>query len=513
VNGRACRELVLLRLAVSRGRLARALARRGGPLGPLLELLLTVGSVLLLLLSALAFTVVGTVLIATLARRGEAALAIGASSGASLAGLLLAAIVAVLADAHAARLDDRPLSALPIRPGDRIAADLFGLMVLEPTAAVIWPTAAVLVLAAAQSGGTAAMLAVPAAAGQACLAASVALVARRLSRSAEGSRPGPWLVAGATALLIATTTFPPSPEAAWMPWHWNGRAFLEAWNGRAAALAWGTLPHLFAFGLLALARTPPVALRRGLQGLRHRLLPPARRGPRRRYWTGLRHCWGPPRARILLMHAIGATAALLALGWALDARSSSAFPVMTLASVVAAWVAAAGAAPLLANTLGLGGPAAASQILAARRPLRRLAADHVWLSAPALAATALAAAAAAARDGAPSKALPALAVGAAITLSLSGTGAFTSTRWPWPACLGGHGDPLWSPTGPRSLMALVQGTVLAPMAGAAWQGFESVSWAAFATLALGAGVGVVGWAVAVLAMRRLPVRILEGLLP
>lgn len=512
MNARTCRDLVLLRLAVSRGRMARALARRGGPVGPLLELLLTVGSTLLLAASALAFTLVGTVLLTTLARREQFELAFDASAGAALAGLLLATVVAVLADAHAARLDDRPLSALPVRPADRIAADLFGVMFLEPTAAVIWPTAAVPVLAAGQAGATFAMLAIPAAAGQAALAASAALLARRITRSAEGSRQGPWLVVGAVGVLIAATAFPPGPGAVWMPWHWSGRAFLDAWHGRATALAWGALPHLAAFGLLALARTPPAAPRRWFRALRDRLTHPGGPPARRRRLTPLRHCWGPPRARSLLLHGLGAAATLLALGWALDARSGSSFPIVTLASAAASWVLAAGPAPLLANTLGLGGPAGAGHLLAARNPLRRLAADHAWLSIPGLAGTLLVAAAAAARDGAPG-ALPPLAVGAGMAMALSGAGAFSSTRWPWPARLGTSGDPLWSPAGPRSLMASSQGVVLAPMAAAAWNGLGSVPLAAFATLAAGAAVGACGWAAAIPTLRRVPARVMEGLLP
>ena len=51
------------------------------------------------------------------------------------------------------------------------------------------------------------------------------------------------------------------------------------------------------------------------------------------------------------------------------------------------------------------------------------------------------------------------------------------------------------------------------MAAAAWNGFESLPLAAFATLAVGAAVGAGGWAAAILTLRRLPARILEGLLP
>jgi hypothetical protein len=506
--------LIALRLAVARGRFQRAIGQHGHRAGPMLEVVVTAGSVLLLLLSAAAFALVGTVLAATLAERGEPALAASAAGGAALVGLLLAVLAVVLSDAQGTGLDERPLLPLPVRTADRLGAELTGLLAFEPAAAVIWPTSAVVLLAAAQAGPRAAMLAVPAASGQALLAAALALLARRLNDRPGGARRLPWLILGTLAVLLATTTLSPTAAgAAWLPWHWVSRAFSAARAGDPAALAWGLLLHLAGFGVLALARTAPVALERAARALRsrlHRRTLPSRPSAGGAEW---RRVWGPSRARAVLTQTLAAGGGVLLLGGALEIRSASAPPLMPWAAAVACWILAAGPAPLLANALGLGGTAGAGALHAARRPLGRLAADHLRLTLPGLAGTVVAAFVAAA--SAPQPALAAriaLAVGLGMAAGLSGAGAALSTLCPWAASLDGPRAPLWTPSGARSVMALVQGGVLAPLATGLWLGPEGIAAGAFATLGVGLAAGASGWAVASWRLRRGRGRILEALL-
>ncbi len=459
---RSARLLLLgTRLAAARWRLAWR--RRHGPAGILLGGAGALLAWILLVAGALAFTAVGTTLVAVLARRGDGDLAIAVAGTVADAAAILSVLAVAAAEETHRGIPPRPLLLLPVRAGDRLLAETISLLLAEPLAAVAWPAALVLVLGAGQVAPRAALLLALPAAGLLIFLASLGLAVRRILLAGGRHRPvtavlatgivfaapAAWLLGGwrEAANLLRLEGGP------WTPGWWIRHACREALAGRGTALLPGGILLLVSFGLLVLAAraderpgpAPPHA-----RGRPPRALP-------------LAAAWWAARPVVAQWTGNGAAALLVLLAAHVLARQGFPWPTLPRAAgALAGLILASAPAPLLANLLGAGGRGPLGLLLAGARPGRLLARLAAAAACPAIILVPVAAAVAAwllPGTGA-GLVLAAVAVGA---LGLgAGAGFLLSVAWPVRLDPDLPGVSLW-PAGPgRWIMVAVQGLALAP---------------------------------------------------
>ena len=459
---RSGRLLVLgARLAAARWRLAWR--RRHGPAGMLLGGAGALLAWILLAGGAIAFTAVGTTLLAVLARRGDVDLAVAVAGVVADAATVLAVLAVAAAEETHRGIPPRPLLLLPVRPGDRLLAETISLLLAEPLAAVAWPAALVLVLGTGQVAPRAALLLALPAAGLLLFLASLGLAVRRLLLAGGRHRL-------ATAVLATGIVF--AAPAAWLlgSWHeatnllrleggpwtpgwWVRHACREALAGRATAILPGGILLLVSFGLLVLAAR---------EGERPGL--PVSRVRRRRPRTlPLATAWWAARPVVAQWTGNGAAALLVLLAAHVLARQGLSWPALPrVAGAVAGLILASAPAPLLANLLGTGGHGPLGLLLAGARPGRLLARLATAAVVPAAALVpAVAGVAAWLFPG--TGAATVLAAGAVGALGLgTGAGLLLSVAWPVRLELDVPGISLWPPGPGRWIMVAVQGLALAP---------------------------------------------------
>ncbi len=503
---RADRLLVLgIRLAAARWKLAWR--RRYGPAGLVVGGLGSLLAWALLVAGAVAFTAVGTTLLAALGARGESRLACAVAGAVADTATILAVLAVAAADEAHRGIPTRPLLLLPVGPGERLLAETVSLLAAEPLAAVAWPAPLVLVLGAGQVSARAALLLALPAAGLLLFLASLGLFVRhvflagtrrRLLSTLLGSgilfaAPAAWLLGGGggTADLLRLGGGP------WTPGWWIRHACREALAGRPAALLPGGILLLVAFGLLVLAAR---------SGEPSPLPPPRPRRPRRRLpalAAGISSA-GPIVAR---WSGNGVAALLVLLSAHVLVRQGIPWPALPrVAGALAGLIVASAPAPVLANLLGAGHRGPLGMLLAGARPgplLARLAASAV-LPAGLLLPVAAAAAGWLFPGGG---AAPVLVTGTLGALGAGiGAGLLLSLAWPAPVRPGEPGEPLWPPGPGRWIMTAVQGLALAP--------FLRVPATAAGPLSVGAGclAAVAGWLLARKALRRRVLEVTESLL-
>ncbi len=462
----------------------------------------------LLVLAAIAFGGVGATLLGALARAEHIELAGDlAAALADVAALLVIATVA-LSDAQRTGVDPRPLSLLPLGRSERLALDALSVLLLQPSALVLWSASLGLLVGGAMAGR--APLVLPAASGLALLIAALAVLIRRVLGSRGFGRSSP-LVRGLVLLLPAlwlvgvlrsgseglARTPPPFPG------FWCGAAFERALVGDVRAVPLGLALHLIALGVLLsathLSRLPFTPGR-------------PRRGRRLRLPAEWRRTWAPRRAATLLSQSLGAVVITLFFGAVLARHGLPRELLGTATTIVALWLLAAAPTPLLANVLGLGGRAAASAGLVPASGALLLVRGLAAALAPVALALPLLALSAAWVFGAPGLFPLALSGGAGVALAGAGAGAVHAVLWPRAAALRDDGDPIWSGGAGRLLLPIAQGLAASPLILGFAGGGTVAPWRAFATLLAGGALAAAGIALAsrLYAKRRLAV--LEALL-
>jgi len=472
----------------------------------------------LLVLASFAFCFVGRTLLSSLLDAGRIDLAVGVAGLLTDASLLVAVLAVALTDPLRSGLDPRPLSVLPLKRSERLAADLAALVFAHPAALAFWAAGVALFLGSAAHRPGVGWTMLPAATGVVVLGASVSLAARRLlllSRDASTSR-----VAG--VLLRAAILVVPSAGLVWIgasggslaqhdgltltptPGGLVGGAVRLAAEHRLLAATYGGLLHLSALLLLAsIVRLPLSPDPSSLSG-------------RRSWWPGVlpieaARIWRPTRASGLFLQ--GALAAAMTVGVAAlaEPRAPSGWPVAETGALLAVWILVSSVAPLSANALGHGGRAAASHWLLPESLARSVARAQAWTSLPILAGVAAVAAASALAS--PSARIPllALAAGLGLAIATAGLGCVSSVLWPWPSGMNRQGDPLWAPGPGRLLISVGHGLVLALAASSLFPARETLP-AATRAAAAGLILGLGGWLVTLWRLRRRRAEISEALL-
>ena len=490
-------DLVLLGLRLARARWRLAWRVRLGPTGLLVG---GIGSLLawsLLVGAGIAFTLVGTTLLAVLLERGRPELAVALAGAVADAGAVLAILAVAAAQETRRGVPPHPLLVLPVRAGDLLLAELVGLLLAEPLAVVAWPTSLVILLGSAQFSPGVALRTVPVAAGVLLFLASLGLAVRRLVLDRWGGRlagvflgtgllfaaPAAWFAAGwrGAGNLLHLCGGP------WTPGWWVRQALRAALAGRPAALLPGAALLLVAFGLSAAAAlaSPASRLPGGTATRRRPALLPAARAL--------------VTARPVAAQWAGNTAAALLVLLAGNVFLRQGFPsgIGEWAALIAGLVIAGAPAPVLANLLGTGSPGPLGFLLAGPRPeaiLERLGMAALAPSLVVVPALVLLAGRLLPGGAGPFAAAAVAALGAG-----TGAGFLLSAAWPRAVSLELPGIPLWPPGPGRWIMLLAQGLSLAPLAaGLPRGGVGAVVTGGFAACA--------GW---ILARRILRRRILE----
>lgn len=511
-------ELLWLHASVTFARWRGVARRRFGLAGMLAGGLVAAVSGAMLLGASLAFGFVGTVLISTLASGDRPLLAALVAAALANTAVALSVLTVVLTDTERTGLDQRPLLLLPLAPIDRLVSDLLSILLLQPTAFVIWPSAFAVFAATVRHRPGTAWLALPAATGVVAVSATAGLLFQRLlNRPHLDGRPRPpsrallrllllvlplaWL-----ALVLAPNSGEsPGHAAPWSVGYWVGESLRFSWAGDHRALLFGLAPHLLSLGLLALAETVPRWFPSRLRWIR----------PWRPRWLPheMRRIWGPARSRALLAQTLVTAGLVLALGLVLTRRGLQGFPFATATGIVAAWVLASGLSAMMANALGLGGRPGAG-IVWVGAPLRRLLLPaQLAIAVPVTLLLVIQAWVCFQLFGDSHGSALALAAGLSSLLAGTGAGSLVSVVWPWPSRWEEEGDPVWPPGPGRLWMPVAQTLPLIPVVAALTRAGEGSTIApVFATLLLGAAVAALCWGVAAVWLRRRLTSIAEALL-
>ncbi|GEM_PF-3013953 len=495
-------QLIALDLALVRARWRRATRRVRGIEGVAGGMLASLFSGALLLGGAVFFMWVSVTLMTLLPERGQYDLAAHTGGLMTDAASVLAILAVLMADPSKGETLRVPLTVLPIRPFDRLAADLVSLLFLEPVALVIWPTSLALVIGPGQVRADAGLLMVPAAAGSAMVAASAALFVRRLSARHGGpaggvklsgmwgrvllvSLPVLWLLTQGGSLESLTEDGP----LLGTPGYFVSLALDAAWRGDGAAVVVGLGLLMLAFGLLCLAGIA-AANGPGADTDRRAFSRWRRIGP-----LEFRRLLLTERARILLGQSFASGLLIMILTIVLSRRGVFGGETLLHAGAFfSAWMLAQSTAPLMSNALGLGGRASAGMAMLPVRGVVYLLEIEFFLASPAIVGVAILALLMAYLDGF-AFSLTLVVFGLGVCLAGAGIGAWLSTFWPWPAPGRVESSPLWPPGPSRLLMPIGQGLPTIPLAGW-WRGFCSWPTALSACLMIGLLVAVLGIAVA-----------------
>ncbi len=508
---RDVRELLGLRLLVARARWRRAsrvgvggtTATLAGWVGQLFPLLMLAGA-------AIVTTAVMTTLIRGLHHREEFGLAAGTAGAFTDVSIVLAAVAVLLGDTGRAGLDPRPLSVLPVRRTSWMLAELCALCFVHPAAVVIWSNALALSLGASWGAAAVTPLVLMVTFGAVAVIAAFAVLARALALEL-------WLRGPATLLAPVLRLL-----ALGVPLYWlfgrgasnevilhysNGygpgsivaQGLTDAWHGSWRALIWAGALGLMAAGTMVAAwgvRLPRATPSRANRWMTH---------------ATFRRVWGAPRALPPLLQSVSIAAVVVLLaafahhhGWGVEAAPA-------VAAITGAWLLTSASAPLMANSLGLGGVAAASIGLLPHAWCRRLIGTQLTLLIPPLFFLLLLALAIEASMHDARAAQLGLGLGVAQLLVAAGSGSVCAVLWPWPMSLHDETDASWGPGASRLIVPATQSLFLAPASMALVSGRNDLR-LVLSCVGLAAVIAAAGWSIAWWQLRRHPGRVSEALL-
>ncbi|UCF66880.1 MAG: hypothetical protein JSV80_14005 [Acidobacteriota bacterium] len=470
--GRLIREtvdLIGLELALARGRWRRARAAERRAVGVLAGGLPAAVAGTLLVAGALLLALVGAAIVFELTREGETARAGTAAGMLADGGVALVLLAMAVSDPLRAAADRRPLRVLPVSASARLAAETVSVLTVQPSAAIVWPTAiGLLAGAVAMAGAGGALRLAPAAAGVLVLSVGAALVLKRLTALAWASpRRGAAAQALAVVLLVGLIGSELGSGVA-------GRAeFLLPIPGAlirgafaSPSIVYGLIAAsaLIASGvalLLLAARLPSpessCRLRRA-HGPRH----VSHSSSSRRGWVlDLTRVWAARRSCALLTGGLASGLALAFLGELFRTRALE--DLALAAGLGGCWVVVSSSHPLFANVLGLGGRAGAGIGLLPVSGMRLLLPGLLAVTAPIAAGVLAVSGVPFLFGGAASSSLVLCAAGTSLVWCAVGAGAWLSVRWPRPVQLEGRDPTLW-PAGPsRLLMLAAEAVALGPL--------------------------------------------------